>query len=77
MADMGTGNFEQVSPKMADLLKGKSMSGYLFEVGETVQVKKSQFKVEEIGPQTLTLRLIPDDSFQQVPKLTLQDGHTI
>jgi len=66
--DSGTGDFAQVSPKMADLLKEKTMSDQLFQVGETVQVKKSQFTIEEIGQQTLTLRLIPDDSFQQVPK---------
>jgi len=66
--DSGTGDFAQVSPKMADLLKEKTMSDQIFQVGETVQVKKSQFTIEEIGQQTLTLRLIPDDSFQQVPK---------
>lgn len=68
MADTGLGNFAQVSPKMADLLKRKTMSDYLFQVGETVQVKKSKFVVEEIGQQTLTLRLLPDDSFQQIPQ---------
>lgn len=68
MADTGTGNFAPLSPKMADLYKEKTLSDCVFQVGETVQVKKSQFKIEEIGQQTLMLRLIPDDSFQQVPK---------
>lgn len=65
--DTGTGDFAELSPTMADLLKGKTVSDHIFQVGETVQVKKSQFKVEGISQHTMTLRLIPDDSFQQIP----------
>jgi len=67
MADTGLGSFAPLSPKMADFLKGKTCSDYIFEIGETVKVKESQFRVEQIGQHALVLRLIPDDSFQQIP----------
>jgi len=63
--DTGTGNFSEISPKLADLLKKKTLKDSVFEVGEIVQLKKSQFKINNIGRHTLSLRLIPDDSYQQ------------
>lgn len=68
MADTGMGNFAEVSPTVADMLKNTPMSGRLFRVGEEVQVKQSRFTVENIGEHELVLRLIPDDSHQQIPK---------
>lgn len=67
MADTGMGNFNPVSAQFADLMKRKTLSGRLFEVGETVKVKESRFTVESIDKHILILRLIPDDNYQQVP----------
>lgn len=66
--DTGRGEFAQVSPSMADLLKQKTLKGSVFETGETVKLKDCQFKVTNIGRHTLTLRLLPDDNYQQVPR---------
>ena len=68
MSDTGMGNFARISPSMADLMRKKTLSGKVFEVGETVQVKDSQFTVQDISKHTLMLRLIPDDKYQQIPK---------
>ena len=68
MADTGTGDFARLSPQMADLMKSKTLKGKVFETGEIVRVKESMFRITNIGRHTLTLRLIPDDNNQQIPK---------
>lgn len=68
MADTGMGEFAPTSQKFADLMKSKSLSGRLFEVGEIVKLKECMFEVESIDKQHLILRLLPDDNYQQVPK---------
>lgn len=66
--DTGMGNFAQVSPNMANLLKAKTLSGKVFEEGEIVRLKECMFTVTVIGKHDLTLRLMPDDNYQQIPK---------
>ena len=68
MADMGMGDFAEVSPSIAEILKKTPMSERLFRVGEEVKVKQSRFTVEIISEHELVLRLIPDDNHQQIPK---------
>ena len=65
----GKGNFAEVSSGMAALLKEHDpLKGKLFQVGEIIKVKESTFRVTNISRCTLTLRLIPDENQQQVPK---------
>ena len=66
--DTGMDKFAEISPSMAELLKSKTLSSRVFEVGEQLIVKDSQFKIEKIGTHTMTLRLIPDNKYQQIPR---------
>ena len=68
MSDMGMGNFAETSQTMADLMKKSGLDSRLFSVGEEIAVKGSKFTVEKIDTHELTLRLIPDDVYQQIPK---------
>ena len=68
MADTGMGNFAEISPSIADMLKRTPMSDRLFTVGEEVKVKQSKFNVEKIGKHELVLHLIPDNNYQQIPR---------
>lgn len=64
--DTGMGELAPISPTMADLLKQKTLKDKVFEKGEVVQLKGSWFKIDNIRRHTLMLRLIPDDSCQQI-----------
>ena len=64
--DTGLGEFAPVSNPMAALLKQKTLKDKVFELGEVIQIKASKFKITNIGRHTLTLRLIQDDSQQQI-----------
>ena len=68
--DTGLGNFAEVSPTMAELLEQQedTLKGKVFRVGEIIKVKESKFRVSNISRHTLSLRLIPDNKHQQVPK---------
>ena len=68
MADMGSGQFAETSPTMADLMGKAGLGGKVFRVGEELKVKQSNFTVENITATELILRLVPDDSTQQIPK---------
>jgi len=66
--DTGLGNFAQISENMAKLLEEKTLKGHIFKVGEKKKVKECSFRINNIGRHTLTLRLLPDDKYQQIPK---------
>ena len=68
--DTGLGNFARVSEGMAELLERQEdkLKGKVFRVGEIIKVKESEFRVSNISRHTLSLRLIPDDIHQQIPK---------
>lgn len=68
MSDMGMGRFAETSQTMAELMKNSGLDSRLFSVGEKVKIKGSIFTIEKIGTHELTLRLIPDDIRQQIPK---------
>jgi len=64
--DTGMGKLAPISPNLADLLKGNSAGGKVFELKEIVRVKDSRFRIESIGRHTMKLRLMQDDETQQI-----------
>ncbi len=64
--DTGLGEFAQVSPNVAALIKGTTAESRIFQLDEIVRIKDSAFRIESIGTQTMKLRLIPDDNYQQI-----------
>ena len=73
----GMGDFAKISEIKAKTIeealrpfikKGELKGSGIFRTGEELSIKGCNFVVNNISRHTLSLRLLPDDNFQQIPK---------
>ena len=73
----GNGSFAMLTEDRANMVenallpfikKGKLKGSGVFRVGEKVELNGCNFEVVNISTHKLSLRLLPDDRYQQIPK---------